>query len=88
MKKILAIALVLLLVAALAIPAFAAGSPDKPGPEPDGNVPGGNVPSGNNSDAKTSPQTGYNTLVWGITAVAMVICAGYCFSKSGKKDAC
>lgn len=27
----------------------------------------------------TSPQTGYNTGVWTIVAVAMALCAGYCF---------
>ena len=83
MKKILAIALVLLLVFALAVPVFAVDSPGESGGGGGGNTPGGaKGPSGK------SPQTGYNTLVWGITTVAMAVCAGYCFSKSGKKVAC
>ena len=44
--------------------------------------------SGNNGGAsagKKSPQTGYNTLLWSISAAAMVACAGYCFVSARKK---
>jgi len=90
MKKILAIALVLLLVFALAVPVFAVDSPGESGGGGGGNTPGGggNTPGGAKGPSGKSPQTGYNTLVWGITTVAMAVCAGYCFSKSGKKVAC
>lgn len=41
--------------------------------------------SGNgNQPGKRSPQTGYNTALWTISAVAMVVCAGYCFSARKK----
>ena len=81
MKKILAIALVLIMVVALAAPALAADSPKDSGNAPSGGTPGGNAPV-------KSAQTGYNTVVWVISAVVMAACAGYCFSKSGKKAAC
>ena len=43
-----------------------------------------NVPGNNN---KKSPQTGYNTILWAISAAAMVACAGYCFASARKKAA-
>ena len=43
---------------------------------------GGGAPSG-----KRSPQTGYNTILWAISAAAMVACAGYCFASARKKAA-
>ncbi len=36
---------------------------------------------------KRSPQTGYNTVLWAISAAAMVACAGYCFANARRKDA-
>ena len=46
-----------------------------------GGAPGG-APGG-----KRSPQTGYNTVLWAISAAAMVACAGYCFVSARKKAA-
>ena len=36
---------------------------------------------------QTSPQTGYNTALWTVSAVAMVLCAGFCFTQARRKDA-
>lgn len=48
---------------------------------------GGNN-GGNSADAgKKSPQTGDNTILWAISAAAMVACAGYCFVSARKKAA-
>ena len=44
------------------------------------------TPGGGNTDKK-SPQTGYNTVLWTISAAAMVVCAGYCFASARKKAA-
>lgn len=40
--------------------------------------PGKKAPDGKPGDPK-SPQTGYNTGIWALAAVAMALCAGYCF---------
>ena len=40
---------------------------------------------GGSSAGKKSPQTGYNTILWSISAAAMVVCAGYCFASARKK---
>ena len=40
---------------------------------------GGNTPKGNAGGGKSSPQTGYNTILWSISAAAMALCAGYFF---------
>lgn len=44
--------------------------------------------SGNGAAAgKKSPQTGDNTILWAISAAAMVACAGYCFVSARKSSA-
>ncbi len=39
------------------------------------------------NQTKPSPQTGYNTALWAIAAMALILCAGYCFVSSRKKTA-
>ena len=37
--------------------------------------------------AAKSPQTGYNTALWAMSAAMMALCAGYCFVSARKKTA-
>lgn len=55
-----------------------------PAPEQGSTTPGGTVVPGG---PVVSPQTGYNTALWAVLAVAMVACAGYCFVSARKKAA-
>lgn len=39
------------------------------------------------ANAAKSPQTGYNTTLWAMSAVMMALCAGYCLISARKKKA-
>ena len=92
MKKFLSIVIILALVLAFAVPAFAAAADPSPVAPSGGGTPGGNAPAGNGggnapAGGAGSPQTGYSTALWAIVAVAMVFCAGFCFVSARKQFA-
>lgn len=75
MKKLLCLVLALVLLIALAMPAFAAtNSPT-----------GGDAGDGSGGGGKTSPQTGYNTAAWAAGGAVLLLAAGVCFVSARKK---
>ena len=78
MKKFLAVVAVLAILMSLAVPAFASPSSEAG----NGGANGGNGAGDNNGT--TSPQTGFDTTVWVVTAAGLLLCAGFCFAGAKK----
>ena len=81
MRRLISILVVVVMLVALCVPALAAGSPTGGDTTPADTQPGGPAAPA----AGVSPQTGYDTILWGLCALAMIGCAGICFASTRKK---